>query len=157
MIVCMYLFVRASIILYYDYEAFVHTANLRIIDVRYHHSTVFSTSLLLENRWNYDNRRRLFWDWQYVGRIVNMWYIGVVCICYICTCAYVIYAHVHMLVRRQLVLYMYVCTHTYVYIRVLYAWCVCYVYIRVHVRDVGFKWWHCVCMYTYMYTCVCVM
>ncbi len=43
-----------------------NTAILRIIDVRYHHSTVFSTTLLLENRWNYDNGRQLFWDWQYM-------------------------------------------------------------------------------------------
>jgi hypothetical protein len=41
------------------------TANLIIIDVCYQLSTVFSTSLLLENRWNHDNRRQLLWDWQY--------------------------------------------------------------------------------------------
>jgi hypothetical protein len=28
-------------------------------------STVLSTSLLLETRWNHDNWRQLFWDWQY--------------------------------------------------------------------------------------------
>ncbi len=42
------------------------TANLRIIDVRYQFSTVFSTSLLVENRSNHDNGRQLFWDWQYI-------------------------------------------------------------------------------------------
>ncbi len=40
------------------------TANLIIIDVRYPLSTVFSTSLLLENRWNHDNGRQLLWEWQ---------------------------------------------------------------------------------------------
>jgi hypothetical protein len=40
------------------------TANLIIIDVRYPLSTVFSTSLLLENRWNHDNGRQLSWEWQ---------------------------------------------------------------------------------------------
>jgi serine/threonine protein kinase len=42
------------------------TANLIIIDVRYQLSTVFSTSLLLENRWNHDNGRQLLWEWQYL-------------------------------------------------------------------------------------------
>jgi hypothetical protein len=40
------------------------TANPKITDVRYQLSTVFSTSLLLENRLNHDNGRQLFWDWQ---------------------------------------------------------------------------------------------
>ncbi len=40
------------------------TANLRIMDVCSQFSTVCSTSLLLENRWNHDNGRQLFWDWQ---------------------------------------------------------------------------------------------
>ncbi len=42
------------------------TAILIIIDVRYQLSTVFSTSLLLENRWNHDNGRQLLWEWQNV-------------------------------------------------------------------------------------------
>jgi hypothetical protein len=41
------------------------TAILKIIDARYQLSTVFSTSLLLENRWNHDNGRQLLWEWQY--------------------------------------------------------------------------------------------
>jgi hypothetical protein len=36
------------------------TAILIIIDVRYHLSTVFSTSLLLGNSLNHDNGRQLF-------------------------------------------------------------------------------------------------
>ncbi len=48
----------------------ISTANLIIIDVRYQLSTVFSTSLLLENRWNHDNGRQLFWEWQY-GKLYN--------------------------------------------------------------------------------------
>ncbi len=43
------------------------TAILKIIDVRYQLSMVFSTSLLLENRWNHDNGRQLLWEWQYVN------------------------------------------------------------------------------------------
>jgi hypothetical protein len=50
---------------------FWSTANLKIIDVRYQLSTVFSTSLLLETRWNHDNGRRLFWDWQYVVLVLD--------------------------------------------------------------------------------------
>jgi hypothetical protein len=45
-------------------EVLKHTANLKIIDARYQLSTNFSTSLLPENRWNHDNGRQLFWDWQ---------------------------------------------------------------------------------------------
>ncbi len=37
----------------------------KIIDARYQLSTVFSSSLLLENRWNPDNGRQLLWEWQY--------------------------------------------------------------------------------------------
>ncbi len=52
------------------------TAILIIIDVHYQLSTVFSTSSLLENRWNHDNRRQLFWDWQYVVHVPTcMWYV----------------------------------------------------------------------------------
>ncbi len=53
---------QEGIFLYFYY---LLTAILRIIDVRYQLSTVFGTSLLLENRWNHDNGRQLFWDWQY--------------------------------------------------------------------------------------------
>ena len=42
-----------------------NTANLNLIDARYQLSTVFSTSLLPGIRWNHDNGRQLFWDWQY--------------------------------------------------------------------------------------------
>ncbi len=42
----------------------MYDANPNIIDVRYQFSTVFTTSLLLENRWNHDNGRQLFCDWQ---------------------------------------------------------------------------------------------
>ncbi len=42
-----------------------NTANLKIIDARYQLSTVLSTSLLPENRWNHDNGRHLFWNWLY--------------------------------------------------------------------------------------------
>jgi hypothetical protein len=42
------------------------------MDVRYQLSTVFSTSLLLENRWNHDNGRQLLWEWQYC-RLQNNW------------------------------------------------------------------------------------
>ncbi len=45
-------------------NCFKHTDNLKIIDARYQLPTVLSTSLLPENRWNHDNGRQLFWDWQ---------------------------------------------------------------------------------------------
>jgi hypothetical protein len=46
-----------------------NTANLIIIDARYQLSTVFSTSLLLGNRWNHDNGRQSLWEWRYNNSI----------------------------------------------------------------------------------------
>jgi hypothetical protein len=45
---------------------------LIIIDARYQLSTVFSTSLLLKNRWNHDNGRQFLWEWQYSTLIFIM-------------------------------------------------------------------------------------
>ncbi len=49
----------------YRYSCSSCTENLKIIDARYQLSTVFSTSVLPENRWNHDNGRQLLWEWQY--------------------------------------------------------------------------------------------
>ncbi len=68
---------------------FLCTANLRIIDARYQLSTVFSTSLLLENRWNHDNRRQLLWEWQYDKDYSYSFYVCISHACMLCAFVHV--------------------------------------------------------------------
>jgi hypothetical protein len=117
------------------------TANLNIIDVRCQLSTVFSTSLLLEFRWNHDNGRQLFWDWQYQTR-TSFLYLYIYIYIYVCVCVCVcVYTHTYIYLYSQII-YIYMCVCVCVYVCV----CVCihihtststrrsyiYIYIYIH-------------------------